>query len=106
LRVRVQFSDPDLRIAPKRVWNLHATITTLPNQALVRVALFVVRFFLRIEPFLVHQYLRPAGRIKIGSAAIAIAEERGSPTFKMVLGQLSIEIRLKSLRQHRALLVD
>lgn len=32
LRVRVQFSDPDLRIAPKRVWNLDATIATIKLQ--------------------------------------------------------------------------
>lgn len=77
LRICLQFSNSDLGIAPEGVRHLDATVATLPNQALVRVALVLVRLVFRIEPPLMSQYLWSPGGVQIGRAAIAITKEGG-----------------------------
>jgi hypothetical protein len=72
LVIRVQFSNSDVGMSPERVRNLDPAVLTLPNQALVGVALIVIRFVFWVEPLLMNEYLRSSFCIQVICAAIEV----------------------------------
>lgn len=97
LIVAVLLSLAELNIAPELIRNFYATITALPDERRVSVAIILERFLFGIKILLVLENPRAALIVQLVATTVSISEEtRGAP-FQMIQAQLLPQLRVFEL---------